>query len=268
MRCVCHCSESACRESQAGSTVSQLGWERLTRPPCPELLSPQVYHPSRAEPFPPCILGHRVFLAELMADACHSPMFMSRGSDPNHLQHGSIYSLLSAVMEVSPFSLPGGETSALVSKVQGTAMAGLCVGMPHGKMLQVTLSQLPCSQVAGQLLDLQALAKATPAWPLTSSSLGSRSPPPGHHHSSLACGEGPGQGHQRIPSKCPHGSEEPCRLVDTPGFCPLRFQKLLPNICGAADADQFVCQTSDRPQHSTDHQQRRWAVLPRAAVPF
>ena len=43
----------------------------------------------------------------------------------------------------------------------------------------------------------------------------------------------------------------------------LRFQEFLPDVRGAADADQLVRQASDRPQHPTDHQQRRWAVPPR-----
>lgn len=47
-----------------------------------------------------------------------------------------------------------------------------------------------------------------------------------------------------------------------PGAAEEVFQKLLPDIRGAADADQLVCETPDRPQHSTDHQQGRWARPP------
>ena len=48
-------------------------------------------------------------------------------------------------------------------------------------------------------------------------------------------------------------------------LCPhLRFQELLTDVRGAADADEFVCQTPDRPQHPADHQQGRWAA-PRPA---
>lgn len=40
----------------------------------------------------------------------------------------------------------------------------------------------------------------------------------------------------------------------------LRFQELLADIRGVADADELVCQTADRPQHPADHQQGRWAA--------
>lgn len=40
--------------------------------------------------------------------------------------------------------------------------------------------------------------------------------------------------------------------------CPLRLQKLLPDVRGAADAHQLLREAADGAQHPADHQQGRW----------
>ena len=44
------------------------------------------------------------------------------------------------------------------------------------------------------------------------------------------------------------------------GHCagPSRYEELLSDLHGAADADQLVCEAADGPQHTTHYQQGRW----------
>lgn len=125
---------------------------------------------------------------------------------------------------------------ALISRVQGRAVLGVCGGIPHGKVRQVTshsclASSWACKHYANPVPTSQTQPGPKPhlAWPLTSSSRGSRSPPPGHHSSSPGCGTGPVQGHWRKPSGCPWSLRSHADwLADAPGFHFLQVSKASP----------------------------------------